>query len=221
MATYSGQKRHLKLVLLLLLFSAIVTFIVIYFGVVHPQKKAHDLSQVKIDGVVIPETKNINDFHFTDQYGSSFTKTNLQGHWTMLFFGFTNCGYVCPTTLSALNKMYQMLEEESIELPQVVLVSVDPERDSVARMKEYISTFNSRFIGVRGEQQETDAFTHQLHISAVKMQADGEGNDHYMINHSAEILLINPEGKIQAYLSYPHQAEQMAKDYKAILTAYS
>lgn len=215
--------RHLKLISLLLLFSATVAFIVIYFGVIARPQKSHDLSQVKIDGVLLTESKDIHDFNLTDHHGNAFTKANLNGHWTMLFFGFTNCGYVCPTTLSALNKMYKDLEGDlkSDQLPQVVLVSVDPERDSVSRMNEYISAFNSNFIGVRGSQGETDAFAHQLHISAVKMQSEGEGNDHYMINHSAEILLINPQGQVQAYLSYPHKAEQMVKDYKTILTALS
>src|SRR5690606_19725195 len=102
-----------------------------------------------------------------------------------------------------------------------VLVTVDPERDTVARMNEYVTAFNPNFVGVRGDQAKIDQFTQQLHITAMKMQADGEGANHYMINHSAEILLINPEGKIQAYFSYPHEAKQMSSDYKAILTALS
>ncbi len=217
------EKKHTKLILLLLLFSAAVAFVVLYFAVIakHPAKP--DLSKIKIDGVILTETKPLNDFTLTDNKGNAFTKSNLEGQWTMLFFGFTNCGYVCPTTMTALNKMYHSLETDlsKEKLPQVVLVTVDPERDTVTRMNDYVSAFNPEFKGVRGEQANLDQFTKALHITAMKMEASGEGENHYMINHSAEIILINPEGKIQAYLSYPHEANQMSKDYKAILTALS
>ena len=140
----------------------------------------------------------------------------------MLFFGFTNCGYVCPTTLTELNKMYQILQKELPEksLPQVVLVSVDPERDSVPRMHDYINAFNSKFIGIRADVSETERLENQLHIAAMKVPMEGK-SDQYMINHSAEILLINPEGKIQAYLSFPHKADRLAADYRLILKTLS
>ncbi len=218
------QKNHLPFIFVLLLFSALVAFIVLYFAVIakHPHI-TKDLSQVKIDGVVLNEPKAINDFKLFDHHGNTFTVRDLKDHWTMLFFGFTNCGYVCPTTMTALTKMYRSLEQElpKDQLPKIVLISVDPERDTMERMSEYVSAFNPAFIGVRGEASDIDAFTKQLHITSIKMQADGEGANHYMINHSAEILLINPEGKIQAYFSYPHEPNQMSKDYKAILTALS
>jgi protein SCO1/2 len=217
------QKSHLKLILLLLLFSAAVVFIALYFGVIAKHHKTVDLSKIKIDGVVLTETKDIPDFTFIDHRGNGFTKFDLKAHWSMLFFGFTNCGYVCPTTLTELNKMYRKLEQDLPEdqLPRVILISVDPERDTASRMSQYLSAFNPNFIGVTGDPAAIDAFSKQLHIAVIKMEAEGEGANHYMINHSSEILLINPEGKIQAYLSYPHEANQMEKDYKEILTALS
>ena len=123
--------------------------------------------------------------------------------------------------MAALNQMYQALQRElpDNKLPQVVLVSVDPERDTVEKMNEYVTAYNSHFIGVRAEIAETIALEKQLHIAVAKMQADGQGKNHYMINHSAEIMLFNPDAKLQAYLSYPHQAAQMIKDYKLILNA--
>lgn len=197
----------------------IVAAIVIYFGLIPQQKPIQSAANIKIDGVFLPQAKEIIDFQLTDNHGKPFTKENLKGHWTMLFFGFTNCGMVCPTTMAALNKMYLTLEKELPEnqLPHVVMISVDPERDSVKRMNEYVTAFNSHFIGARGDMAVTEALEKQLSIAAVKMQAEGTGKNHYSINHSAEILLFNPDAKLQAYLAYPHLPEQMVKDYKLIV----
>lgn len=179
---------------------------------------AVDAKQIKIDGFYLPKSQLIKDFHLTDNHGKSFDKNNLLGHWTLMFFGFTNCGMICPSTMSALNGMYQQLEKQlpAQQLPQVVMVSVDPERDTVTRMNSYINAFNKHFIGVRGDSSETIALQKQLHIVAEKMQVEGQGKDHYTINHTAEIMVINPKGELQAYFSYPHEAEQMVRDFKLI-----
>ncbi len=218
MSNIAQQKNHVPLISMILGMLIIIAAIAIYFGVIRHQIQPRD---VKIDGVYLTETRDINNFQLTDNNGKPFTKDNLKGHWTMMFFGFTNCATVCPTTMSALNQMYQMLQRElpDKKLPQIVLVSVDPERDTVERMNDYVSAFNSHFIGARANLAETMALQKQLHIAAAKMQAEGQGKDHYTINHSAEVMLFNPDAKLQAYMSYPHQPEQMVKDYKLILSA--
>jgi protein SCO1/2 len=175
--------------------------------------------QVRVDGFYLAPAKEINDFQLTDTSQSPYTKQNLQGHWTMMFFGFTNCGMVCPLTMTALKQMYASLEKDlpAAQLPDIVMVSVDPERDSLERMKEYVTEFNPRFRGARAEMPEIEALEKQLHLVSIKMKADGQGANHYTINHSAEIMVFNPDGKLQAFLAYPHTAAQMATDYKTIL----
>lgn len=176
---------------------------------------------VKINGVYLSQPQLIKDFHLTDQHGQPFSLANLKGHWTLLFFGFTNCGSVCPTTLAALNKMYPQLQKDlaAAQIPQIVMVSVDPQRDTVARMNDYINAFNKDFIGIRGSAAETTQLERQLHVLAERVQGADANKDHYSVNHTAEIMVINPNGGIQAYLSYPHEAEQMATDYRRILQA--
>lgn len=219
MSNIKQQKSHTKLILILLLMIAVFTSLIMYFGVIKRQPAIYHPKEVKVNGVFLASTKDIQDFHLTDNKGKPFSKDNLKGRWTIMFFGFTNCGYVCPTTLTELNQMYKTLKKElpDNKLPQVVLISVDPERDSVERMNDYINAFNSNFIGARADLAETEALEKQLHISAIKMQAEGQGSDHYMVNHTAEIILFNPEAKIQAYLSFPHKADQLVKDYKQIM----
>lgn len=211
------RKKNRYFLLITLVFVATFISAMIYFGVLHRSSK-----NIKIDGVFLQQATSVSPFNLTDQNGDAFTQSNLKGRWTFLFFGFTNCGYVCPTTLTELNKMYKTLEKElpNKQLPQIVLVTVDPERDTISRMKDYVNAFNPNFVGVRADLSVTEQLERELHIVAVKMQSKDQSSDHYSINHSAEILLFNPEGKIQAYLSYPHQADQMAADYKLILRTY-
>jgi protein SCO1/2 len=84
-------------------------------------------------------------------------------------------------------------------------------------MNDYINAFNADFIGARAELKETEALEKQLHITAIKIEADDKAKDKYMVNHSAEILLFNPEGQVQAYLSFPPKSAQLVQDYKTIL----
>jgi protein SCO1/2 len=172
------------------------------------------------EGVYLPQPRtDIMDFKLTDNHGKPFTRDNLKGHWTMMFFGFTNCGLVCPTTLAALRDMYKTLQKTlpADQLPQVVMVSVDPERDTVKRMNDYVTSFDPHFIGARADIDETVQLEKNLHIAAAKIESNG----HYTINHSAEILLFNPLGQLQAFLTYPHHAPQMVKDYQDILVKHT
>lgn len=220
MTNHTQLKNHTKIIMTIALIMTIFVFCVFYFAALKPYMHAKNIKNIKIDGVVLPQTQVINDFKLMDNQGKPFTKENLKGHWTMMFFGFTNCGMVCPTTMAALNQMYKSLQTElpDSKLPQVVMISVDPDRDTIERMNEYVMTFNPHFIGARAEIEETVALEKQLHIAAAKIEADGEGKNHYTINHTADILLFNPDAQLQAFMSFPHKADQMAKDYKLILS---
>lgn len=210
-----------RLALTVLLGCLVIAAIALYFGVIRGHKVLPE-KPIKIDGIFLNSPRvDIAPFHLLDTQGQPFTRDSLKGHWSFLFFGFTNCGFVCPTTMAALKGMTTQLEKTLPEnkMPRVIFISVDPDRDSIEKIKQYVTAFNPHFIGVRADIAETVALEHQLHIAAAKIQADGNGKNNYTINHSAEILVFNPDGNLQAFLSYPHTAEGMAKDYQAILNA--
>lgn len=211
------SNKNNKLVTFIVVDMIIIVALIVYFGMIRPQQQKTE--KLSIDGTYLPVPTEIKDFQLTDNHGNNFSKKNLMGKWTMMFFGFTNCGMVCPTTMDALNKMYQLLGKDlsATQMPQIVLISVDPDRDTIERMNDYVISFNPHFIGARAEINETIALEKQLHIVAAKLQVDGQGKNQYTINHSAEILLINPDAKVQAYFSYPHEPQKMANDYKLIL----
>lgn len=177
---------------------------------------------LQVDGTVLAPPRVLNDFAFTDQFGHPFTKASLLGHWNILFMGFSNCGMICPTTLSELAKMYKVQEKtlSPEQLPQVVMISVDPERDTVLRMKHYVKAFDPHFVGVRGTEEQTRAMAHQLSAVYMKMQEKGKDAHHYWINHSAELMIVDPEGHLRAFLSYPHHADELVQDYKKIIDAF-
>jgi protein SCO1/2 len=216
MTTNRQKKSNAKVLTIIL-----AVFIFITATTLYPLIKGsmHHTQPIKIDGVYLSAAKEINDFNLQDTSGQPYTKKDLQGHWTLMFFGFTNCGMVCPLTMTALRNMYDNLQTilPANQLPEIRMVSVDPDRDSLPRLKEYVTTFNPKFQGARAEMPEIAALEKQLHLVSVKMQATGQGKDQYTINHSAEIMVFNPEGKLQAFLAYPHTADQMANDYQIIL----
>lgn len=171
----------------------------------------HSNHNPNIHGIFIQRPNELTDFEFMDTHGNTFTKNQLKGHWSFLFFGFTNCEMVCPTTLSALNKAYGMLEKSlpSNLLPQVIFITVDPERDNINKIDKFVRSFNSHFLGARTDIGSTIALEKQLAISTQKLNNT--------INHSAEILLVNPAAQVQVYFPYPADPIQLANDYKEIL----
>lgn len=173
-----------------------------------------------INGSILKEPQFLPDFSLTQGNGKPFTRRYLDSKWTLLFFGFSNCPYVCPTTLAELNKTVAAVSTKLPKslVPQVVMVSVDPERDTTARMKSYVSSFNPHFIGVRAPKKETAAFASAMHVSYAKITA-GESK-HYTMTHTASIMVIGPGGRLRAYLSYPHTAEQMTKDYMTLMHVF-
>jgi protein SCO1 len=197
----------------------VISGAMLYFGIL---KNLPKQQEARIDGVVLTTPQEMVDFQLTDNKGQVYNQAMMKGHWTMMFFGFTNCGMVCPTTMAALNQMYKALQQElpDNQLPSIIMVSVDPERDTVARMDDYVNAFNPNFIGLRGEMPQIEALEKNLHLVAVKMQA-GTGKNQYTINHSAEIMIFNPRGQLQALMSYPHKSEQMEQDYKTLLKTIS
>jgi protein SCO1/2 len=188
-------------------------------------------------GLMMPQAKSINfftqqlaknhqAFYFTDQNGQAFGAENLQKRWTLVFFGFTYCPMLCPTTLAQLNNAYQQLQAQKFEpLPQIVFVSVDPERDKQAQVKKFIDAFNSQFIGIRTDDQAALAeFSRELDAAYEKVKGSGKDKDRqgdYTITHTGDIAMINPKGQLVAMLTMPHSDKNIAADYQAIVKKLS
>lgn len=166
---------------------------------------------------VLPAAAELADFSLLDQRGDTFTRASLEGKWSLLFFGFTHCPDICPLTLQVLaDARRQMQAAGVVPLPQIVLVSVDPERDSPELIGHYIAAFGDGLLGVSGELTELRKLTTSLGIYFEKANIDG---DNYSVDHSAVVIVINPEGRFRALFGTPHVAANIAHDLPIIMSA--
>lgn len=210
------KKRSLSIIILF--FVVLTIGLVFYFNVLRPQRQYYLTHYVNIHGIYLLHPIETQDFSLIDTQRKPFTKENLKNHWTMLYFGFTHCNLVCPTTMSTLNKMYVILQKtlDKKELPQVIFITIDPENDSLKKIKDFVTAFNANFIGLKGSMEATKSIEKQLHIITTT-QKDTLKSANSTLNHTTDILLINPEAKIQAYFTFPQQSTSMAEEYRSIL----
>lgn len=181
-------------------------------------KKKIDVA--KFHGTYLENPRTVNQFTLTGTDAKTFDNSRLQGQWTMVFFGFTNCGYLCPTTMAELGKMYRLLEGQGVqELPHVVMISIDPARDDQEKLANYVASFNPTFYGARGDESVIKAMTREMGIAYAKvMDKDNPDPKAYDMQHSGAVMLFNPQGELNAFFTTPHHADLLAKDYKLLVS---
>jgi len=174
------------------------------------------LPPAELESVILSEPHALQPFTLTDHEGKPLTLESLKGHWTLLFFGYTHCPDICPTTLSVLKGVFQKLDSdpELTTTTRTLFVSVDPKRDTPEQLKQYIAYFNPAFIAATGTRNEIDNLTTQ--VGAVYMFEGNTSRDDYIVNHSATILLIDPQGRFYARFNPPHTASGIADIYRRI-----
>jgi protein SCO1/2 len=152
------------------------------------------------------QARDIKPFELTDHHNQAFTKDNLNNKWSWIFFGYTSCPDVCPTTLQELNFIYDELKAVS-DNTQVLLVSVDPKRDTPEKLAQYIAYFNKEFIALTGNHGVLFPFARNVGLMYAINEPEGENADenNYLVDHSASLVLVNPQGKIAAIFR-PKQA---------------
>lgn len=169
------------------------------------------------------EPRGIKSFELTQHNGQAFNNDNLIKHWSLVFVGYTSCPDVCPTTLQNLGFIYEELKAIA-DNTQVLLVSVDPKRDSVEKLSQYIAYFNSEFIALRAEHDTLFPFARNLGL----MYAINGEEENYLVDHSASLVLINPDGNIAAIFKPEHEigkvptidSDILVSDYKKIVALY-
>lgn len=142
-----------------------------------------------------PQSRALAEFTLVDHNGEVFTNANLKGQWTLAFLGYTYCPDICPTTMAGLNQIYPKLAAIKGNFPvKVLFVSVDPNRDSPERLQQYISFFNQAFVAVTGEHAQL--FPLARSMGMMYAIADSTEDPNYLVDHSASVVVINPEGEV-------------------------
>ena len=207
----AGQSRGVRTTVIIVL--AFITFVVAGFVYRIQQPRLMSVAEMKVNGAYMMDTpRKIPEFNLVDQNGEAFTHSRLEGVWTLIFFGFTHCPDVCPTTMAFLNEFMGSLEGTEAEDTQVVMVSVDPARDTIEILAEYVPYFNPAFIGVTGEFLDVHRFATALNTPFRK--APGQGKD-YQVDHSANVVLVNPRGDYHGFFRAPLDLGKMKVTYRS------
>lgn len=165
-----------------------------------------------------PTPRTVADFELTDHRQEQVGLQTFRGRWSLLFFGFTHCPDVCPDTLYRLQQTLERLPEAAQKNLAIYFVSVDPERDSPERMAEYLARFSDRFTGLTGDHAQLLPFSRQLGI-AYHVGAHEPGELEYAVEHSAGIVLLNPEAELHGIFTAPHDPDRMARDLTLLLSS--
>ena len=206
-----AQSRNIKITV-----AAILVFItVIVGGFVYriQQPRVMTATEMKVNGLYLLETpRNFGEINLVDHHGEAFTRDRLEGGWTLVFFGFTHCPDICPTTMAFLDKFMGQLEGTEVEDTQVVLMTVDPARDTVEQLAEYVPYFNEEFLGVTGEFLDVHRFATALNTPFRKVPGQDEN---YQVDHSANVVLINPRGDYHGFFKAPLDQAKMKVTYRS------
>lgn len=196
----------------------VLVFISLIVGLfVHGLTKPQLLSdeQLKTQGVFLFDNpRSFKAFSLLDYNSQPFTPEALTGKWSLIFFGFTFCPDICPTTLSLLNRFYtEQQAGDYAEDLQIILVSVDPGRDTPEKLNEYVRYFNEDFLGVTGEFLDLHRFATQLNIPFSKVPG---GGDNYTVEHGGNIAIINPRGHYVGFFRTPLELGKLNIGYQSI-----
>ena len=168
-----------------------------------------------IAGTVLPNTRVIPNFKLTTGDNQPFTLDQFKGHWSVLYFGYTNCPDVCPTTLSTLKQVATQLDTlPAQQQPQYVFISVDPQRDTPAQMQSYVNFYRHGMIGLTGEPTQLDILTHALGVPIIITPSE---NGSYTVDHSANLYLLNPQGELYALFTPPFKVDSLAQDLRSLV----
>jgi protein SCO1/2 len=179
----------------------------------------HPAAPPAIQGYVLARPRALPAVELVDEHGR-VAAADFAGHWSFLYFGYTYCPDVCPLTLVELAKVKaQLAGEQRGENAEYYLVSVDPKRDTAARLREYVAYFDASFHGLSGDDDALAALTRAT--ETVFDVPEGQNAEHYLVSHSSNVVLLNPRGEVHAVFTPPHEPARLAAEFIEIARHYA
>ena len=164
---------------------------------------------------ILPSKVPIPAFNLRTHTGEAADQSVFKGQWDLVFFGFTHCPDICPLTLKVLENARTTLKDKGeVPLPRIVLVSVDPERDTPEHLAAYIGAFGETNLGLTGELEELRKLTGSIGIFFEKREIDDE---QYTVDHSSVVVVIDPDGRFHSLFSSPHRVENYVHDLPLLI----
>ena len=183
------------------------------------QQQASD--PIEISGFAFPAPKELTEIALIDQDNNAIDASFFKDKWTFVYVGYTFCPDACPMSLTILDQLYKKLEGngELTDDISMMLVSVDPHRDTPERLGAYVKHFNDRFVGVTGESEGIKSFANQ--VSAIYVVPEDKSDPNYLVDHSSSIILIDPNAAVHAVFTPPQEADALAQDFALLRDRHS
>lgn len=203
--------RRIRLIVALVLLMAVTLATGLLVGRTPPAGTGWGSAEPDVRAVMWPEPLPLADVELETQHGAPFTRSDLEGQWSLMFFGYLQCPDVCPTSLSAMREMRQLLaKRDGNDDLQYYFVSVDPINDNPADMVDYLAGFDPGFIGLHGPKQQIRSLADSM---AVKFERFENDSGYVSIDHTSSVMMIDPSGRMVGALPPPLVPEQMVRRY--------
>lgn len=154
------------------------------------------------------------DFTLTAHTGERVKLSDFRGKYVLIYFGYTYCPDVCPTTLAHVNQALSLLDDKAEDV-QFLMVSVDPERDTPAKLAQYVGAFNPTFIGLTGSEHDVSQAATPFGVYFAKQEVEGKSD--YLVDHTATTMVVDPEGRVKLVWPYNVSSEFMADDLEYMI----
>lgn len=166
--------------------------------------------------VLLPQSREIPHLALTGTDGAPFALEQLNGKWSLLFFGYTFCPDICPTTLAQLRELQGKLPQAARDNLQMVFVSIDPGRDTPEHLKEYLGFYKAGFIGVGGELPAIQTLANGVSIPFIPADTS---KPNYTVDHSGNLVLVGPDGRQRGFIRAPLNTQKLLAQLPALLTS--
>lgn len=167
-----------------------------------------------LPGTVLNPPRPLEDFTLTDHTGAPFSLSDLRGRPALVFFGFTNCPDICPTTLGEFKRVKSLLGRDADEVA-FVFVSVDPQRDTPERLAEYVGAFDPAFIGLTGDDAALRPIAQEFGVYYQAVPLEGSETA-YTVDHTASSFALDREGRLAIVFSYGTPPDAIAQRLRAL-----
>lgn len=164
--------------------------------------------------ILLPQSRNLPDLKMTNQDGQPVQLNELKDKWTLLFFGYTYCPDICPTTLAQLRQLKSELPKEALSMLRVVLISVDPDRDTPQQLKQYLGYFDKDFVGLTSTVPNLQKLANAVSIPYIPADTSKPG---YTVDHSGNLALLGPDGTQRGFIRAPFNNQKLLAQLPGLL----
>lgn len=225
-----------KILLLLTIAAFVLVFVALYFTISDSDYK-YLSKNLKVSHLIYNPDKKLSSFSLIDHNNNKFENENLKDEWTVLTFIYTHCPDVCPTELMNISTLKSKIKKSNSSfMPNFVVITFDPIRDTPEILKSYVTHFDEDFLGVSGDQKQIDQLVKDFGAYYERVMYSDSGElilipnyekippeameNGYSINHTAWVYLVNPGGQIHAGFPAPHKPNDMLEDIKLLVDNY-